>query len=154
MALTLEAYGEKYYLIKGKDSFFHKDKLKEMGAKWNVDLKCWLIQKSLKSKFEEFINNTGGNVETKKETKTELDINKTFVSKKDFLVLLSRVEKLETLMGHINKTDKSNIPMFFEINKQKEPSPKKVIKKKEVKIENEETDEKPLRLLRNKKKTT
>ena len=68
-------------------------------------------------------------------------------------------------MGHINKTDKSNIPMFFEINKQKEQSPKKVIKEEkkliktqpkqqETKLENEETDEKPLRLLRNKKKTT
>lgn len=177
MSMYLESYGEKLFLIKGKDSYIHKDSIKNLGAKWQPDLKAWSFPKSLKEKFDDFIEENGGEskaVKSSSKTTTPVITNnnsKDFVSKKDFLTALSRIERLETLLGQIIGVDKKiDIPKVFEVKKQKENSVIKEVKenKKEEKKENrnyeikkvvddeddkneEQEDDKPKRLLRKKK---
>src|SRR5690242_20622541 len=96
MSLNFEEYGEKYYVIKG-NAYPYKDKIKMLGAKWNPDLKVWVFPKNLKSKFEESLP-VNNNTEQKDEN------IKNSITKTDFLNLLSRVERLEQLLGQILHT--------------------------------------------------
>lgn len=179
--MYLESYGEKLFLIKGKDSYIHRDSIKRLGASWNPDLKAWSFPKSLKNKFDDFIEENGGEskpIKSSSKTSTPVITNnnsKDFVSKKDFLTALSRIERLETLLGQIIGVDKKiDIPKVFEVKKQKENSVVvKEVKKEEVKESekkdhnyeikkvvcedkkeddnNDQEDDKPKRLLRKKK---
>lgn len=150
MSLYIESYGEKLYLVKGKDSYNHKDKLKSLGCNWNSEIKAWSFPVSKKEKIVEYIEENGGEttVKTSKNIVATNNNSKEFVSKKDFLAALSRIERLETLVGQILGVDKKvDVPKVFEIKKQKEENKEE---KKKEKMEMEEEDEKPKRLLRKK----
>jgi hypothetical protein len=171
MSLYIEPYGEHLFLVKG-DAYPYKDELKKLGCRWNPDLKAWSFPKSKKDELEEFIENNGGSESNVKESKkgnkktfTTNTNNVDFITKKDFLALLTRVERLEQLMGHSLGTNNKtlDIPKVFEVNK--EELKKKINKKEDKKEENKtinkgenekeenkkEEDEKPKRLLRKKK---
>jgi hypothetical protein len=158
MSLYIEPYGEHLLLVKG-NAYPIKDELKNLGGKWNPDLKAWSFSKSKKDELEEFIEDKGGDVSSSKQSKKIFSKNTNnvdFVTKKDFLALLTRVERLEQLMGHSLGTNnkKLDIPKVFEVNKKEEKKEEKKEKKeekKETKKEEKEEDEKPKRLLRKKK---
>ena len=103
-----------YFLL--KVMLIHtKMSLKSLEGKWNPDLKAWSFPKSKKDELEEFIENNGGSESNVKESKkgnkktfTTNTNNVDFITKKDFLALLTRVERLEQLMGHSLGTNNKN----------------------------------------------
>jgi len=160
--MYLENYGERLILVKG-NAYPFKDELKSLGGKWNPDQKAWSFQKSMKDELDQFIEENGGESKkapAKKNTFISNNNNKDLITKKEFLALLTRVERLEQLMGHSLGTNnkKLDVPKVFEINKQKvdEKVEKKVVEKKKEESEDEESEEeekieKPRRLLHKKK---
>lgn len=144
MSLYIENYGEKLCVIKG-NVFPYKDKLKELKCKWNPELKLWYFPKFPKTnidKIQEYIDSIG-NVSQENKTREHKDV----ITRKEFLNLLSRVERLEQLFAL-----KKDVPKIFEIKNQKiEPPTEKIEAPTEKeKIEPVDDDVKPQRLLRKK----
>ena len=64
--LNIKDYTEKCFVLYG-DTQPHKDKIKELGGKWNANLKDglkgWIFPMTKKKTVEEFIKNSGGDDE-------------------------------------------------------------------------------------------
>jgi DNA topoisomerase IB len=59
--INYEEYTEKSFLIKGEQTKNHKDKLKELGGRWNAGLKGWLFANKNKDKVLNYFQ--GGQIE-------------------------------------------------------------------------------------------
>ncbi len=163
--ITIEEYTEKSIVVRGNTKDY-KDALMELGGKWNPGLRNgagWIFPKTKLSVVEDLKKNIV-NGKIKKGVVTDkvyekksyeqsdktpaIDI-KNFVSTKDYLDLLSRVERLEQICSHIDfvKKDKSET----------KPLKTKSQKTKDIIMidssEDEETEESPKveRMLKKKK---
>jgi hypothetical protein len=152
--IVVEQYTEKSLVVLG-NSEPYKEQLKELGGKWNSSLKSlaegkgtkgWIFPLSKREKLEELCKNVkNGTVKATPTTTsssskgTELSV-KEFVPLKDYLSLLTRVERLEQQIIHLGG---GNV---------------KSVKKEEVEIEidssdsEEEEEEKPVERLKHKYK--
>lgn len=116
-SLLIEQYSEKAIVVRG-NTIQYKDKLLELGGKWNSNLKGgggWIFPNSKKKNIEELESKiTSGEVKpvevsqsssrdtTNRESNYDT-LNRQFVPLKDYLSLLSRVEKLEQIVNNIQK---------------------------------------------------
>jgi hypothetical protein len=60
MSLTIEDYSEKSFVVYGENTKIHIDKLKELGGKYNSNLKIgpgWIFSNTRKEKVQEYFNN-------------------------------------------------------------------------------------------------
>lgn len=152
MSINIENYGEKLCVVKG-NVYAYKDKLKELGCKWNPDLKLWYFPKTNIEKIKGYINSINGDESKIGNNEEKFTNKKDLITKKDFLSLLSRVERIEQLLA----LKKNNQGTIFEIEKQKnddkedkdDDKPLRLLRKKNEK--KEENDNEPQRLLRKKK---
>ena len=119
MSLYIENYGDKLCIIKG-NPYMYREKLKELGCKWNPDLKSWYFPKTNLDKIQSYIDSISDNSDKGKSDKKYIkkdDNNiKDIITKKEFLSLLSRVERIEQILG----LQKNNQGTIFEIKKQKD----------------------------------
>jgi len=94
MSVSIEDYSEKCILLKGETKVFKKH-IMDIGGKWNGTLKGWVFPKTKKDTVKELtdkINN--GKIEPVIE-----ESEKFFISKEQYLALVSRVEWLENKLG-------------------------------------------------------
>ena len=154
--IIIEQYSEKAIVVKNSQSY--KEKLKEMGGKWNPNLKNgagWIFHNSkrplleelqrqissgsvkevLMEKKESVISNSGSVVNGSKYEQPQ------FISMKIYLELLSRIERLEAIVSQVDFVKGSN-------------KGKEEVKIEIVEDDSEEEDEEPRveRLLRKPKK--
>lgn len=146
MSLYIENYGDKLCLIKG-NSYMYREKLKELGCKFNPDLKSWYFPKINLDKIQNYIDsiNTDDDSDKSKNDKkitkiTKMDNIKDIITKKDFLSLLSRVERIEQIL----ELQKNNHGTIFEVKKQQD----NIVLPIEEKNKDKEEDNAPQRLLR------
>jgi hypothetical protein len=102
MSVSIEDYSEKCILLKGETKVFKKH-IMDIGGKWNGTLKGWVFPKTKKDIVKELtdkINN--GKIEPVIE-----DSEKFFISKEQYLALVSRVEWLENKLGRQETESKS-----------------------------------------------
>jgi hypothetical protein len=123
--LTIEEYSDKAIALRG-NSKEYKDAIKDIGGKFNSNLRGsagWIFPKSKRSVVEDLISQiSNGNVEPKEEKRSvqpasasRSNVSSTsykgasegintrdFVSKKDYLDLLTRIEKLEAIASQTN----------------------------------------------------
>lgn len=167
--LTIEQYSEKAIVVRGNTQKF-KENLKELGGKWNAGLRGgggWIFPNSKKQKVEELntkissgeVSGENGKEEdnsessssntyvlnTSKPTPQQLTMNinydKVYVKIKDYLNLLSRVERLEqllvenNLMKSVNTSSSSKTVEITIDSDEDEPEEKveRLLKKKVVK---------------------
>ena len=150
--LTIEQYSEKAIAVRGNTQPF-KEHLKDFGGKWNSGLRGgggWIFPNSKKPKIEE-LNQLISKGEVKaspveKKTYTSSSsssssssslpvTDRNFVPLKDYLDLLSRVERLEQIVSHVDFV-KSSVPST------KTTTTKPSSKKEEAEIEiAEDSDE-------------
>ena len=58
--LSIQSYSDKSFVVRGKDTKIVKDKLKELGGKWNSNLKDgggWIFTNKNKKEVEDWIIN-------------------------------------------------------------------------------------------------
>ena len=103
MSLYIVDYSERAIALFGETSLY-KDNISAIGGKFNPSLKSndkklagWIFPKSKKSDVERLLNSIKEGTLTKTETKEpyKKNISEEYVSKKDFMNLLSKVERLE-----------------------------------------------------------
>lgn len=110
--LIIEQYSERAIVVRGNSQPF-KDELLNLGGKWNSMLKGgggWIFPNSKKIKIEELKTKIEkGEVKPvfKQENKEEYD-DKQKVNVKDYLNLLSRVERLEQILSNLNISKTQN----------------------------------------------
>jgi hypothetical protein len=138
MSITIENYSDKAIIVKGKTEYF-KDKFEELKGTWNENLKGWFFSKNKEEKVKELIKKIEN-----REIKPKTTEDKKFVSHSEYLSLVMRIEKLETLIG---LKEKFGDKIFHVFRNGEEP-------KIEFEEENDREDkkddieEKPKRLLR------
>lgn len=147
MSLYIVDYSERAIALFGETSQY-KDNISAIGGKFNASLKNndqklagWIFPKSKKSEVEKLLNSIKEGTLTRTEMKEpyiKKNISEEYVSRKDFMTLLSKVERLEQENDRILKL--LNIKVQSN-NKQEEY---------DEEDEDEEEEEKPKRLLRKK----
>jgi hypothetical protein len=145
--IVIEQYSEKAIVVRGNTEPFKKEFL-TIGGKWNSGLKGgagWIYANGRKSQVEELIEKIkSGGVKGEAVSTPE---EKRFVSLKDYLQLLSRVERLEQIVANVDFIKGSSISSSS--------SSSRSVKQEDVIIfedDEEEEEEKPVeRLLRKKK---
>jgi len=156
MSLYIVDYSERAIALFGETSQY-KDNISAIGGKFNASLKNndqklagWIFPKSKKSEVEKLLNSIKEGTLTRTETKEpyiKKNITEEYVSKKDFMNLLSKVERLEQendrILKLLNLKGQS-------INKQEKKNEEKKQEEEEEEEEQEEEEEKPKRLLRKK----
>lgn len=131
-SITVEQYSEKAIVVRG-NTIPYKDKLLSIGGKWNKMLKGgegWIFPLTKKPIVEKLLSEpasvhdnepTETSNETISKTRTykknlneNMSISEVVLTKKEYLHLISRIEKLEQLVMNIDeksvKTIKKNIP--------------------------------------------
>jgi len=81
--LNLQIYSEKSFVIRGEDTKNQKDKLKELGGKWNSNLKNgggWIFSNNNKDKVEEWLKSLNIEIESTEENKTEDSDDNVYIS--------------------------------------------------------------------------
>jgi len=147
--ITVDNYSDKAIIVHG-DTQPYKDSIKEIGGKWNFTLKGWIFHKNKTPIVEELIKKIEEGkikavpVEQKtyekayeKVTQEKVVIDeKKFVPLKDYLDLLSRVERIEQIVSQVD----------FVKGTSKISKPKS--KETEIIIESDEEEPKVERLLK------
>lgn len=161
---TIEQYSERAIVVRGNTEPI-KDMLLDLGGKYNPALKGgngWIFPNFKKAKVEELIKQSEvSSVKTtssqslsisttstsSKQIKTPVSDTKQFVTTKEYLELLARVERLEQLVCHI---DLNNIKIK---SQNVQPNDiKEINENDESESEDDEEEKKPVqRLLRRKK---
>ena len=99
--IVIEQYSEKAIVVRGNTEPYKKEFL-EIGGKWNSGLKGgagWIYANGRKKMVEELIQKIeAGSV---KAQVSEDNDEKRFVPLKDYLQLLSRVERLEQIVANV-----------------------------------------------------
>lgn len=131
-SITVEQYSEKAIVVRG-NTIPYKDKLLSIGGKWNKMLKGgegWIFPLTKKPIVEKLLSEpasvhdnetTEKNNESITKTRTykknlneNMSTSEVVLTKKEYLHLISRIEKLEQLIMNIDeksiKTIKKNIP--------------------------------------------
>jgi hypothetical protein len=137
--ITIEQYSERAIVVRGNTEPFKKEFL-DIGGKWNSGLKGgagWIYANGRKPLVEELIGKIkNGDVKGEVNHTPE---EKKFVSLKDYLQLLSRVERLEQIVANVDFVKGSSISS-------------KTNEEHDIVFQEEEEEKKPMeRLLRRKK---
>lgn len=137
--IIIEQYSEKAIVVRGNTEPFKKEFL-DIGGKWNSALKGgagWIYANGRKALVEELIEKIkSGSVKGEVSSTPE---EKRFVSLKDYLQLLSRVERLEQIVANVDFVKGSSIS-------------KTTFDEQDISFDDDEEEKKPVeRLLRKKK---
>lgn len=143
MSVRIENYSDKAIIVKG-DTKPYREAIKDIGGKWNGGLEGWIFSKNKEKNVSELIEkiNTG---KVKKVDEFKAKEEKNYISKSEFLNLISRVERLEQL---VNKLSDGLIDLegdkvvHIEKNNGESKGEKKVKKneKKEKSVKNVDSD--------------
>lgn len=181
MSISIEQYTEKAIVVRG-DTKEYKDKILELGGKWNTNLRGgggWIFPNSKKKLLEELqesirngdvkpsssstssSSSCSSSYQPQPSTYDSVDTKK-FVSIKEYLALLSRVERLEVLLmntkisgnGDRNTLDSEDKNASNKVNKSLKSemcsSKSSIVFEDCDFVEEEEEEQKPIRLLRKK----
>jgi len=128
-SINIEQYSEKAIVVRG-NTIQYKDKLLSIGGKWNKMLKGgegWIFPLTKKPIVEKTLSEPINNIETNSNEDTNIsksenkykdykknthmnDNSEVILTKKDYLNLISRIEKLEQMILGQNET--KNIKTF------------------------------------------
>ncbi len=141
MSLIIESYSDKAIVVRGETKLY-KEHLKKLGGLFNDKLKGgpgWIYSNSKRSSIEDFNNQIKeGKVEQlnsssqssfqqqKTSTFSHTTDNHQYVSIKEYLGLLSRVERLEQIVANKNTESSSKNEITFEEDSDEENEVPKV----------------------------
>jgi len=120
MSLTIEDYSEKSFVVYGENTKIHIDKLKELGGKYNSNLKIgpgWIFSNTRKEKVQEYFNN----IDNLSTIKVNIEINIEDYSEKSFVVYgkdtKKYIDKLKEFGGKYNSNLKIGPGWIFNKDK-------------------------------------
>lgn len=122
--LSIEKYSEKCIVVRGETKTYLNE-LKELGGKWNAGLKGgggWIFPATKLDKVTILVNRAKNNPkenikETSKVQEPSKNQEKEYITRKEFLSLVSEVERLKTIIENMTN---------IKINKVKTEDSKKV----------------------------
>lgn len=95
--VSVRDYSEKAILLEGDTKYFATHINETLKGKWNDTLKGWIFPKTRKVMVEDFVKQANaGNIAPEVENKV-----KSYVSREDFLAVVSRLERLEAQMSQV-----------------------------------------------------
>jgi hypothetical protein len=116
MSLTIEDYSDKSFVVYGENTKIYIEKLKELGGKYNSNLKMgpgWIFSKTRKDKVNEYFNNI--------DNSSNIEINIEDYSDKSFVVhgenTKKYINKLKELGGKYNSNLKMGPGWIFSKDK-------------------------------------
>lgn len=109
--LSIEKYSEKCIVVRGETKTYLNE-LKELGGKWNAGLKGgggWIFPTTKLDKVTILVNRVKNN--PKESVKETLKVQepskfqeKEYITRKEFLSLVSEIERLKTIIENITNT--------------------------------------------------
>jgi hypothetical protein len=160
MSLSVEVYSEKAIVLRGA-SDGHKTILEANKGMFNARLKGgagWIFPKYLKSQIETLVEqiNSGVDLSPPASKSSNTEHKECEVSKKEYLALVSRVERLEALVAQLTRG--SSVPSSVSYSASSSVSPKAVpptldnLPVEDLDIDFEDTEEEPVKKLSKPKK--
>ncbi len=134
MSLVIEQYSEKALVVRGSDTKSYTNELTNIGGKWNPGLKGgggWIFPNIKRDVIEKLITNieSGTVVKNIVSSNTTLSGDTFTISKREWLAVLERIEKLElnrsNTIGNSASLKKKQCDSDIEIDEDTEEKPKR-----------------------------
>ena len=152
MSLSVEIYSEKAIVLRGAQEQ-HRSILEANKGMYNARLKGgpgWIFPKFMKNQIETLVQQIESGVELGPPPKAanSSSTSEAEVSKKEYLALVSRVERLEALVAQLTRGN--NFPAPLHVNAESKPSYPPLLESlpmEELELDFEEEDEIPKKKL-------